>query len=76
MEMYTCILIQHFLVVLLILVSNCRFLLLVEDGHGAVCEIQISNKTLEDVGVRPDLMEGKSYQFTGFHVHCRKTRDK
>ena len=61
---------------IVILVPYDRFLLLVEDGHGAVCELQISNKTLEDVGVRPDLMEGKSYQFTGFHVHCRKTRDR
>ena len=47
-----------------------------EDGHGAVCEIQVPGKSLKDTDLRPDNMEEKSFQFMGLHVKCRKTRDK
>ena len=53
-----------------------RSLLLVEDSHGTFCEIQLASSILQEAGIREDSMEGQSYQFSGLHVQCRKTRDK
>ena len=50
--------------------------MLVEDGHGAVCEVQVTDDAFRETDLRPESMEGKSFEFMGLTVKCRKTRDK
>lgn len=53
----------------------CRYSLLVEDGHGIMCEIQVPEDTDMFDGIIQN-GEGNSYIFSGLKVLTRVTRDR
>ncbi|CAG2206366.1 SPIDR [Mytilus edulis] len=56
--------------------STKRYSLLVEDGHGIMCEIQMPDNSEHLYGEVIHNGEGSSYIFTGLKVLTRTTRDR